>query len=98
MAFSILSCSTVVRCPADLVKTIVDRGLTCSMLASTITGPAWKRHLRSKEDVEKKKAEGKAEGEKAGIAPAREKTTAERRKEAATSAQISRCVAPTRRN
>jgi imidazolonepropionase-like amidohydrolase len=69
--------------PADLIKTIVDRGLNCSMLASTMTGPAWKRHLRSKEEVERKKLEGKAEGEKASSTPAREKTTAERRKEAA---------------
>jgi imidazolonepropionase-like amidohydrolase len=69
--------------PDDLVKTIVDRGLNCSMLASTITGPAWKRHLKSKEEAEKKKAEGKAEREKDGPRPEREKTTSERRKEAA---------------
>jgi imidazolonepropionase-like amidohydrolase len=69
--------------PADLMKTIVDRGLNCSMLASTITGPAWKRHLRTKEEVERKKVEGKAEGDSASSTPAREKTTAERRKEAA---------------
>jgi imidazolonepropionase-like amidohydrolase len=69
--------------PDDLVKTIVDRGLNCSMLASTITGPAWKRHLKSKEEVERKKVEGKAEREKDGPLPAREKTSSERRKEAA---------------
>src|SRR3954471_22910683 len=69
--------------PDDLVKTIVDRGLNCSMLASTVTGPAWKRHLKSREDAEKKKAEGKAEREKDAALPAREKTTSERRKEAA---------------
>src|SRR3954469_19654758 len=69
--------------PDDLVKTIVDRGLNCSMLASTVTGPAWKRHLKSKEEAEKKKAEGKAEREKDAALPAREKTTSERRKEAA---------------
>jgi imidazolonepropionase-like amidohydrolase len=69
--------------PDDVVKTIVDRNLNCSMLASTITGPAWKRHLKSKEEVERKKAEGKAEGDKAGSTSKREKTTAERRKEAA---------------
>ena len=68
--------------PEDLVKTIVDRGLNCSMLASTIAGPAWKRHLKSKEEVERKKAEGKAEREKDGALP-REKTSSERRKEAA---------------
>jgi imidazolonepropionase-like amidohydrolase len=69
--------------PDDLVKTIVDRGLNCSMLASTITGPAWKRHLKTKEEVERKKSEGKAEADKAGSALTHEKTTAERRKEAA---------------
>ena len=70
--------------PADLIKTIVDRGLNCSMLAGTIAGPAWKRHLRNKEEVERKKVEGKAESDKAGtVAAAREKTAAERRKESA---------------
>jgi imidazolonepropionase-like amidohydrolase len=70
--------------PDDLVKVIVDRGLNCSMLASTIAGPAWKRHIKSKEEVERKKLEGKAEREKGGaVAAAREKTTAERRKDAA---------------
>jgi imidazolonepropionase-like amidohydrolase len=69
--------------PDDLVKVIVDRGLNCSMLASTIAGPAWKRHLKNKEEAERKKLEGKVESEKAGaVAAAREKTTAERRKEA----------------
>jgi imidazolonepropionase-like amidohydrolase len=54
------------------------------MLASTIAGPAWKRHIKSKEEVERKKLEGKAEREKGGaVAAAREKTTAERRKDAA---------------
>src|SRR4029077_6584397 len=64
--------------PDDLVKTIVDRGLNCSMLASSITGPVWKRHLKSKEEVEKKKADAAKDAK----APAREKTSAERRKEA----------------
>jgi imidazolonepropionase-like amidohydrolase len=84
--------------PDDLVRIIVDRGLNCSMLASTITGPAWTRHLKSKAEVRRKRAEGKAEGEKAegkkvegekvegekveGTA-SREQTSAERRKEAA---------------
>jgi imidazolonepropionase-like amidohydrolase len=69
--------------PDDLVKIIVDRGLNCSMLASTITGPAWKRHLKAKEEVERKKAEGKGDGDKTASALTHEKTTAERRKEAA---------------
>jgi imidazolonepropionase-like amidohydrolase len=69
--------------PDDLVKIIVDRGLNCSMLASTVTGPAWKRHLKNKEEAVKKRAESKAEADKAGRTPAREQTTSERRKEAA---------------
>ena len=51
----------------------------CSMLVSTITGPAWTRHLKAKDDAAKKRAEA----EKDSPTPAREKTTAERRKEAA---------------
>ena len=65
--------------PADLVKTIVDRGLNCSMLASTITGPVWKKHLKARAEAEQKKAEA----EKSRVGALREKTTAERRKEAA---------------
>ena len=33
--------------PDDLVATIRERGLICSMLVSTITGPAWDRHLKT---------------------------------------------------
>jgi imidazolonepropionase-like amidohydrolase len=69
--------------PDDLVRIIVGRGLNCSMLASTITGPAWKRHLKDTAEVRRKRAEGKAEGDKAGRAASREQTTSERRKEAA---------------
>ena len=65
--------------PDDLVKTIVDRNLNCSMLASTMTGPAWKRHIKTKEEAQKKRAEA----EKEARTPAREKTSSERRKEAA---------------
>jgi imidazolonepropionase-like amidohydrolase len=64
--------------PDDLVATIRERGLTCSMLASTIAGPAWKRHLKTKDENEKKRIEA----EKERPPSAREKTTAERRKEA----------------
>jgi imidazolonepropionase-like amidohydrolase len=64
--------------PDDMVATIRDRGLICSMLASTITGPAWKRHLKAKDEAAKKRADAEQETPSA----AREKTTAERRKEA----------------
>ncbi len=70
--------------PDDLARTIVGRGLNCSMLASTITGPAWKRHLKTKDEAQKKKADAeKADAEKETRTPAREKTSSERRKEAA---------------
>jgi imidazolonepropionase-like amidohydrolase len=65
--------------PDDLVTAIRERGLYCSMLASTIAGPAWKRHLKTKDEIEKKRLEADKEGRR----PAREKTTAEKRKEAA---------------
>jgi len=64
---------------ADLITSIKDRGLVCSMLVSTITGPAWKRHLKTKDENEKKKTEA----EKERSQPQREKTTAERRREEA---------------
>jgi imidazolonepropionase-like amidohydrolase len=64
--------------PDDLVTTIRDRGLICSMLSNTIAGPAWKKHLKTKDEAEKKRLEA----EKDAPPPKREKTTAERRKEA----------------
>ncbi len=64
--------------PDDLVKVIVDRGLNCSMLASTITGPAWTRHLKTKSETVKKRTDAAKEARP----PARDKTSAERRKEA----------------
>ena len=65
--------------PPDLIASIRERGLVCSMLVSTITGPAWKRHLKTKEENDKKKSEA----EKDRPTPPREKTTAEKRKDAA---------------
>jgi imidazolonepropionase-like amidohydrolase len=63
--------------PDDLLATIRERGIICSMLASTITGPAWQRHEKAKDEVLKKKQE--AEKEQRGLS--HEKTTAERRKD-----------------
>jgi imidazolonepropionase-like amidohydrolase len=65
--------------PDDIVAMIVERHLNCSMLASTIAGPAWKRHLKTKDEAEKKRVDA----EKEAKGPARGKTSAERRKEAA---------------
>src|SRR5262245_52635556 len=70
--------------PADLVASIRERGLVCSMLVSTITGPAWKRHLKTKDENEKKKQEA----EKERPTPPREKTTAEKRKAADAGADL----------
>jgi imidazolonepropionase-like amidohydrolase len=64
--------------PDDLVKSIVDRRLVCSMLASTIAGPAWQRHVKAKEEAEKKRAEAEKDAAR-GLK--HEKTTAEKRKE-----------------
>ncbi len=58
----------------DLVTLIRDRQLYCSMLASTITGEAWTKHLKDKADAEKKEAEAKKDGR-----PERPRTTVERR-------------------
>jgi imidazolonepropionase-like amidohydrolase len=63
--------------PDDLVQIIRERNIVCSMLVSTITGPAWQRHLKTKDEAGKKRAE--AEKDKRGLS--HEKTTAERRKE-----------------
>jgi imidazolonepropionase-like amidohydrolase len=67
--------------PDDLVQTIRERNIICSMLVSTITGPAWQRHTKTKDENDKKRAE--AEKDKRGLS--HEKTTAERRKEDADS-------------
>src|SRR5262249_28055739 len=40
--------------PEDLVSAIKTRNLIGSMLVSTITGSAWQRHLKTKEEAEKK--------------------------------------------
>jgi len=64
--------------PDDLIALIKQRGLICSMLVSTITGPAWERHLKAKADAEKRIAD--AAKDMRGLP--HDKTTAERRKEA----------------
>ena len=62
------------------------------MLTSTITGPAWQRHLKSRDEAVKKREEA----EKAGRVPPREKTTAERRKEDADTRRRARVAAAER--
>jgi imidazolonepropionase-like amidohydrolase len=64
--------------PDDLVQLIKERKIIGSMLANQIGGAAWKRHLRTKEQNEKKAAEASKEaGERTT-----EKTLAERRQQA----------------
>ncbi len=65
--------------PGDIIATITARNVICSMLMSTITGPAWQRHLKSREDALKKAADAAKDAK----TPAREQTTAEKRKAAA---------------
>lgn len=63
----------------DIVTTIKARGVICSMLVNTITGEAWTRHVKSRDEALKKVADA----QKSASRPARELTTAERRKAAA---------------
>lgn len=63
--------------PAALVKAIVDRGVVASMLVNTITGAAWTKHLEDRAKAEKAQSEAAAKG------PARARTSAERRRDAA---------------
>jgi imidazolonepropionase-like amidohydrolase len=43
--------------PDDLAKLLADHGVVCSMLVSSMTGPAWEKHLKDKAEAEKKLAE-----------------------------------------
>lgn len=61
----------------DMIQTIVERGIICSMLTNTITGDAWKKHLEDREEAQKKLAEA----EKKDPAP-RARTSAEERQRA----------------
>jgi len=65
--------------PDDLVQVIRDRKIIGSMLVNQIAGDAWKRHLKQKEEREKKRAESAKEGNES---TAKTKTLAERRQEA----------------
>ena len=47
-----------------LVKQIVDRGIVCSMLVNTFTGPAWENHLTNRKAAEERLAR-EAEGAQA---------------------------------
>lgn len=62
--------------PDDLVRMIAERKVICSMLVNTITGEAWTKHLKTKEENQKKQQEADKKG------PQRERTTAEQRRRA----------------
>ncbi|HTM34156.1 MAG TPA: amidohydrolase family protein [Vicinamibacterales bacterium] len=66
--------------PAPLVQAIIEKKIVCSMLASTMTGEAWTKHLKDAEEAAKKRAE--SEKNSAGT-PARPKTAAEVRQKQA---------------
>jgi imidazolonepropionase-like amidohydrolase len=67
----------------SLVREIVERKIICSMLVNTITGEAWKKHLKDKEAAEKKLAKKEKEAAESGLRRRvkREKTSAEKRRE-----------------
>jgi imidazolonepropionase-like amidohydrolase len=61
--------------PDALVKMIVDRGVICSMLTNTVTGDAWRKHLKNRDEAEKKRSEEEKKGTQSSTA----RTSAERR-------------------
>ncbi|MEP7116243.1 MAG: amidohydrolase family protein [Acidobacteriota bacterium] len=63
--------------PEALVRLIVDRKISCNMLVSSMTGDAWTKHVKEREAAQKKLSDDAAQG------PARTKTSAEVRKDAA---------------
>src|SRR5262245_15119451 len=60
--------------PDDLVRLIRERNVICSMLVNTMTGEAWRKHLKTKEETQKKLQEAEKK------ADARAKTSAEERR------------------
>jgi imidazolonepropionase-like amidohydrolase len=49
--------------PDSLVRAIVERKIICSMLANTMTGAAWTKHLKDREEAAKKRAEAEKKSE-----------------------------------
>src|SRR4029453_7943103 len=43
--------------PETLVRKIVERKIICSMLVNTITGDAWQRHVKDRDEAARKRAE-----------------------------------------
>lgn len=67
----------------ELIRSIVDRDIICSMLVNTVTGEAWQRHLRNRADAERTLAERSEERSRSSLKRpvTREKTSAEYRSE-----------------
>jgi imidazolonepropionase-like amidohydrolase len=67
--------------PDELVNLFRERGVICSMLVNTITGPAWEEHLKKKEEAQEKLESdpGLRTGHQ-GTASSREPTGAELRR------------------
>ena len=63
--------------PDALVRAIVAKKVSCNMLVNTITGDAWTKHVKDRDTAQKKMSEDAAKG------PARAKTSAELRTDAA---------------
>lgn len=61
--------------PDSLVRTIAERKIICSMLVNTITGDAWQRHVKERDEAARKRAEA----EKKSSGPQRARTSAENR-------------------
>ena len=59
--------------PDAMVRAIVDKKIVCSMLVSTITGDAWTKHLKDRDEAAGKRTEA----EKKATGPQRPKTSAE---------------------
>jgi imidazolonepropionase-like amidohydrolase len=63
--------------PDDLARLIAEGKVICSMLTNTVTGSAWKKHLKDKAEAERKRAET----HKDAAEPQRSKTLAELRQQ-----------------
>jgi imidazolonepropionase-like amidohydrolase len=65
----------------ELLQLIKERSVICSILSNTMTGKVWQKHLKDKEDRERKKAEMAKGSEEESKQQQRAKTSAELRKE-----------------
>ncbi len=64
--------------PDDMIQAIVNRGIICSMLTNTITGEAWSKHAKGRQEALKKQTEDEKKADTSG----RARTSAEERQRA----------------